>query len=46
MGYVDASNAQEEKIVYVKIRNKTVRAKIKSFPFYDTEKYGYKRKLN
>jgi aminomethyltransferase len=45
MGYVPTSYAQEGKIVHVKIRNKNVKAKIKAFPFYDPEKYGYKRKL-
>ncbi|MGQ9623987.1 MAG: glycine cleavage system aminomethyltransferase GcvT [Candidatus Bathycorpusculaceae bacterium] len=45
MGYVQSSHAQEGKSVYIKIRNRNVRAKIKTFPFYDPEKYGYKRKL-
>ncbi|MEM3609202.1 MAG: glycine cleavage system aminomethyltransferase GcvT [Candidatus Bathyarchaeia archaeon] len=45
MGYIPTLYAQEGKIVYVKIRNKNVKAKIKAFPFYDPERYGYKRKL-
>jgi aminomethyltransferase len=45
MGYVQTQQAQEGKIVYVNIRNKKVGAKIKAFPFYDQERYGYRRKL-
>ncbi|MEM3725558.1 MAG: glycine cleavage system aminomethyltransferase GcvT [Candidatus Bathyarchaeia archaeon] len=45
MGYIPTLYAQEGEIVYVKIRNKNVKAKIKAFPFYDPERYGYKRKL-
>ena len=44
MGYVQISHAQEGNIVNVKIRDKKTKAKIVSFPFYDPEKYGYKRK--
>lgn len=44
IGYVQISYAQEGKIVNVKIRDKQTRAKIVSFPFYDPEKYGFKRK--
>ena len=44
MGYVGISYAQEGNIVGVKIRGKKAKAKIVSFPFYDPEKYGYKRK--
>lgn len=44
MGYVDVTQAQEGNIISVKIREKTVKGKIASFPFYDQEKYGYKRK--
>jgi aminomethyltransferase len=43
MGYVEASQAQEGNIAYVGIRDKPAKAKIKAFPLYDTEKYGYKR---
>jgi aminomethyltransferase len=44
VGYVQVSQAQEGNTVGVKIREKIVKAKIVSFPFYDPEKYGYKRK--
>ena len=45
MAYVKVSQAQKGNTVHVKIRNKLVKGKIVSFPFYDTEKYGYKRKV-
>ncbi|MCL6578844.1 MAG: glycine cleavage system aminomethyltransferase GcvT [Candidatus Bathyarchaeota archaeon] len=45
MGYVEVSKALEGNIVNVKIRDKLPHAKIVSFPFYDAEKYGYKRKI-
>ena len=44
MGYVDATKAQETKPVGVKIRDRIARAQIAAFPFYDAEKYGFKRK--
>jgi aminomethyltransferase len=44
MAYVEISQAQEGNIVNVKIRDKMARGKIVAFPFYDVEKYGYKRK--
>ena len=44
MGYIQISNAQEGNIVNVKIRDKLVKGKIIPFPFYDAERYGYKRK--
>jgi aminomethyltransferase len=44
MAYVQPSQAQEGNIISVKIRNKLVKGKITSFPLYDPEKYGYKRK--
>ena len=44
MAYIQVSQAQEGNIVNVKIRDKKVNAKIVAFPFYDPEKYGYKRK--
>ncbi len=44
MGYVQTAQAPEGNAVNVKIRNKLVKGKIVSFPFYDAEKYGYKRK--
>jgi len=45
MGYVETSQAQEGNTVNVKIRDRVTKAKIAAFPLYDTEKYGYKRKL-
>jgi aminomethyltransferase len=44
MGYVEASQAQEGTIVNVKIRDKLTKARIASFPLYDPDKYGIKRK--
>jgi len=44
MGYVQLPSAQEGKTVNVKIRDRIAGAKISAFPFYDPEKYGYKRK--
>jgi len=44
MGYIQISHVQEGNIVKVKIRSRTADGKIVSFPFYDSEKYGYKRK--
>jgi aminomethyltransferase len=44
MAYVQIEQAAEGNIVNVEIRGKMVKAKIVSFPFYDAEKYGYKRK--
>jgi len=46
MAYIEISEAQEGNVVNVKIRAKTARAKIVQFPFYDAEKYGYKRKIS
>jgi aminomethyltransferase len=45
MGYVQLPSAQEGKTVNVKIRDRMAEAKISAFPFYDPEKYGYKRKI-
>ena len=45
MAYVKVSQAQKGNTVHVKIRKKLVKGKIVSFPFYDTEKYGYTRKV-
>jgi aminomethyltransferase len=45
MGYVDASQAQEGNAISVKIRDRLVNARIVPFPFYDSEKYGLKRKV-
>lgn len=44
MTYVQTQQAAEGNIVNVEIRGKMVKAKIVPFPFYDAEKYGYKRK--
>ncbi|MEM3696836.1 MAG: glycine cleavage system aminomethyltransferase GcvT [Candidatus Bathyarchaeia archaeon] len=44
MAYVQTSQAQEGNIVNVKVRDKLAKAEIVPFPFYDSEKYGYKRK--
>lgn len=45
MAYVQTIYAQEGNIVNVEIRGKNAKAKIAPFPFYDAEKYGYKRKI-
>lgn len=44
MGYIRTAQAQAGNIVKVKIRHKLAKGKVGSLPFYDTEKYGYKRK--
>jgi aminomethyltransferase len=44
MAYLPIAYAQEGNLVNVKIRDKLAKAKVVSFPFYDAEKYGYKRK--
>jgi len=45
MAYVRTDYSKEEMEVAVKIRQRKAKAKIVKFPFYDTEKYGYKRKI-
>ena len=45
MAYVQMSQAQEGNLVSVKIRDRRAKAEIVSFPFYDPEKYGYKRRI-
>jgi aminomethyltransferase len=45
MAYVQVPQAQEGNIVNVKIRDKFARARIVPFPFYDAERYGYRRKI-
>jgi aminomethyltransferase len=45
MAYIQSPQAQEGSVISVKIRNKLVKGKITSFPLYDPEKYGYKRKI-
>ena len=44
MGYVPVDQAQEGNAVSVKIRDKLAKARTVSFPFYDAERYGSKRK--
>jgi len=44
MGYIEMPYAQEGNTVGVRMRNKTVSGRIAALPFYDTEKYGFKRK--
>ncbi len=44
MAYIQTAQAQKENLVKVKIRGRLAKGKIASFPFYDAEKYGYKRK--
>ncbi|MEM2946841.1 MAG: glycine cleavage system aminomethyltransferase GcvT [Candidatus Bathyarchaeia archaeon] len=44
IAYIQTQYAQEGNIVNIEIRGKMAKAKIVPFPFYDTEKYGYKRK--
>ncbi len=43
MAYIQVSNSQEGNVVGVKIRDKTAKARIVAFPFYNPEEYGYKR---
>jgi len=45
MGYVQTSYAQEGEQVKVNIRSRMTEGKVKAFPLYDPEKYGYKRKI-
>jgi len=44
MAYISAPQAIEGNAVNIKIRDKLVKGTIVQFPFYDPEKYGYKRK--
>ncbi len=44
MAYIQTTQAQKANLVNVKIRNRLAKGEIVSFPFYDAEKYGYKRK--
>jgi aminomethyltransferase len=44
MGYVQTSQAQEGTLVSVDIRGRMAKGKLASFPLYDSEKYGLKRK--
>jgi aminomethyltransferase len=45
MGYVETSQSGEGNIVIIEIRKRKVKARIASFPLYDPEKYGYRRKI-
>ena len=44
MGYVETSQALEGASVNLNIRGKMAKAEIATFPLYDSEKYGFKRK--
>lgn len=44
IAYLQIAQAQTGNLVFVKIRDRLVKGKIVSFPFYDTEKYGHRRK--
>jgi len=44
MGYVKLLQIQEGNVIKVKIRGNLAKGKIVKFPFYDPNKYGYKRK--
>ena len=44
MGYVKTSEAKTGNIVKIKIRKRLAKAEIVSFPFYNPERYGWKRK--
>lgn len=44
MGYVQTAQAQTGNRISVKIRDKLAKAEIASFPLFDAEKYGYRRK--
>jgi aminomethyltransferase len=45
MGYVKTPQALEDAPINVNIRGKMAKAKIAAFPLYDSDKYGYKRKV-
>lgn len=44
MAYVQTPQSKEGNLVSIKIRKKRVKGRIVRLPFYDVEKYGYKRK--
>lgn len=44
MAYVQIEHSEEETEVTIEIRQRKIKAKIVRFPFYDAEKYGYRRK--
>jgi len=43
MGYVKPSHSLKDTVVNVDIRGRMSKARVSSFPLYDTEKYGFKR---
>jgi len=43
MAYVQTPQSKEGNLVSIKIRKKPVKGRIVRLPFYDVEKYGYKR---
>ncbi|NIO37960.1 glycine cleavage system aminomethyltransferase GcvT [Candidatus Bathyarchaeota archaeon] len=45
MAYIRADEAKKGNLVRVEIRNRLVEGEIVSFPFYDTGKYGFRRKI-
>jgi aminomethyltransferase len=45
MGYVETSQAEAGMPVNINIRGKMAKGKIAAFPLYDSERYGYKRKI-
>jgi len=45
MGYVDVNYSVVDTQVYIDIRGKKVKGLIVNMPFYDTEKYGWRRKV-
>jgi aminomethyltransferase len=45
MAYVQTQYAEEGSIVNIEIRGRKARAKVVAFPFYDQERYGYRRKV-
>ncbi len=44
MGYVRPEDADEGEILQVKIRQRLCKAEVVKMPFYDTKRYGWKRK--
>jgi aminomethyltransferase len=44
MGYISARHAQEGKVVEIEIRGRRYEAEIVKMPFYDPDRYGWRRK--
>ncbi|MEM2212724.1 MAG: glycine cleavage system aminomethyltransferase GcvT [Candidatus Nezhaarchaeales archaeon] len=44
MGYVLPSYAEEGSMLEVNVRGRTLKAEVVKWPFYDTERYGWRRK--